>query len=191
MWKHLMTHTICWAPRMLTALTNKLMYKQQSNTQTQQTQQTIHNMQTSETGLKLIAQFEGCKLVAYKCPAGVWTIGYGHTGKDVKPGMAITEDKAFELLGQDIVKTETVVNRLLSSQINVGNITQGMFDALVSFAYNCGTGNLQKSTLLKKVLANSQDSSIVNEFAMWNKAGGRVLPGLVKRRKAEAELYFN
>lgn len=170
------------------------MYKQQSNTQTQQTQQTqqtIHYMQTSETGLKLIAQFEGCELVAYKCPAGVLTIGYGHTGKDVKPGMTITEDKAFELLGQDIVKTETVVNRLLSSQINVGNITQGMFDALVSFAYNCGTGNLQKSTLLKKVLANPQDSSIANELAKWNKAGGKVLSGLVKRRKAETELYFS
>ena len=176
---------------MLTALTNKLMYKQQSNNQTQQTQQTIHNMQTSETGLKLIAQFEGCELTAYKCPAGVLTIGYGHTGKDVKPGMTITEDTAFELLGKDIMKTETVVNKLLSRQIAQGNITQGMFDALVSFAYNCGTGNLQKSTLLKKVLANPQDSSIANEFAKWNKAGGKVLPGLVKRRKAEVEQYFS
>lgn len=167
---------------MLTALTDKFLNVQHK---------IQYNMQTSETGLKLIAQFEGCELTAYRCPAGVWTIGYGHTGKDVKPGMTITEDKAFELLGQDIVKTETFVNRLLSSQINAGNITQGMFDALVSFAYNCGTGNLQKSTLLKKVLANPQDSTIANEFAKWNKAGGRVLPGLVKRRKAEAELYFS
>lgn len=167
---------------MLTALTDKFLNVQHK---------IQYSMQTSETGLKLIAQFEGCELTAYKCPAGVLTIGYGHTGKDVKPGMTITKDKAFELLGQDIVKTETVVNRLLSSQINAGNITQGMFDALVSFAYNCGTGNLQKSTLLKKVLANPQDSSIANEFAKWNKAGGRVLPGLVKRRKAEVEQYFS
>lgn len=169
------------APKMLTVLTNKFVLQTKRHT----------HMQTSENGLKVIAQFEGCKLTAYTCPAGVLTIGYGHTGKDVKHGMTITAEQAFELLGNDVAKTEQIVNILLAKQINIGNITQGMFDALVSFAYNCGTGNLQKSTLLKKVLANPQDSTIANEFAKWNKAGGKVLPGLVKRRQFETELYYS
>lgn len=175
-----MKTAIYQAPRILTVLTDKL--KQHKH---------YTNMQISENGLKLIAQFEGCELKAYRCPAGIWTIGYGHTGDDVEPDMTITEDEAFELLGRDTVKTEKSVSKMLVNQIANGLINQNMFDALVSFAYNCGTGNLQKSTLLKKVKANPFDPSIENEFMRWTKAGGRELPGLVKRRKAEAELYFS
>lgn len=178
-----MKTAIYQAPRILTVLTDKLKQLKQHKHYT--------NMQISENGLKLIAQFEGCELKAYRCPAGIWSIGYGHTGDDVEPDMTITEDEAFELLGRDTVKTEKSVSKMLVTQIANGLINQNMFDALVSFAYNCGTGNLQKSTLLKKVKANPFDPSIENEFMRWTKAGGRELPGLVKRRKAEAELYFS
>lgn len=143
-------------------------------------------MRTGKRGIDLIKGFEGLELVGYLCPANIPTIGYGHTGPEVKVGKAITPDKAVELLAGDLAKFERGVRGVVKSDIN-----QNQFDALVSFAYNCGLGNLYKSTLLKKVNANPDDPTIAKEFQKWTRGGGKILPGLVRRRKAEAALYFS
>jgi lysozyme len=144
-------------------------------------------MRMSDAGIALIKEFEGCRLTAYKCPAGVWTIGYGHTSAagspEVTPGMTITQQEAEDILRRDLIKYENGVIKL----VNV-DLTQGQFDALVDFAYNAGVGALQKSTLLKKVNAEDYDA-VPNELMKWTKAGGRELAGLVRRRRAEARLW--
>lgn len=140
-------------------------------------------MTTSKTGLALIAAHEGLKLKAYLCPAGVPTIGYGHT-KGVRMGDTITPDQADKFLREDSADAEKAVNA------QGLKINQNQYDALVSFTFNVGVGNFGKSTLLKKVKANADDPAIRNEFARWNKGGGKVLPGLTRRRKEEADLYF-
>lgn len=144
-------------------------------------------MRVSEEGLALIKEFEGLRLKAYKCPADVWTIGYGHTSAagepKVIPGMTITKEEAEEILKRDLVKYEKGVERLVKVQLK-----QGQFDALVGFAYNAGVGALEKSTLLRKVNAGKFDE-VPAEFMKWTKAGGRELPGLVRRRRAEAKLW--
>ncbi|MCL1933978.1 MAG: lysozyme [Candidatus Azobacteroides sp.] len=145
-------------------------------------------MKTSDRGIELISSHEGLRLNAYKCPAGVWTIGFGHT-KGVKQGDVITVTEALELLREDVRDAENTVNK------NLPNPNQNQFDALVSFVFNVGSGNFQSSTLLKKAKANPNDKSIADEFAKWNKArngsGNLVeLPGLTKRRREEADLYF-
>lgn len=138
----------------------------------------------------LVKQFEGCSLKAYKCPAGIWTIGYGNTqyenGKAVKEGETITLERAEQLLEVILIKFVQQVGELVKSNIN-----QNQKDALTDFAYNCGVGNLRSSTLLKKVNADPNDKTIRAEFDKWNKANGKVLNGLVKRRTAEANLYFS
>lgn len=143
---------------------------------------------TATKGIDLIKEFEGCKLTAYKCPAGVWTIGYGHTGsvdgKAITSGMTITAAKATELLKADLSKFEAAVNSYVTAPI-----TQNMFDALVSFTFNCGAGALKGSTLLKKLNAKDYDGAAA-EFPKWNKAGGKVLNGLVRRREAERCLFM-
>jgi lysozyme len=146
-------------------------------------------MKLNKEGADLIKEFEGCKLKAYQCSAKKWTIGYGNTfyedGSPVLPGHAITQDKAnklFELIADEFAGK---VAKLVTS-----NVTPNQFGALVSFAYNCGVVNLQKSTLLKKVNANHNDPSIKAEFMKWNKANSKVLAGLTRRREAEANLYF-
>ena len=141
-------------------------------------------MKTSSVGLKLIKSFEGCRLTAYKCPAGVWTIGYGHTS-GVVPNMAITKGQAEEFLRQDIKAVENAINA------ECQNLRQCQFDALVSFVFNVGGGNYRKSTLLKKVKVNPDDNSIMDEFLRWVYAKGVVLPGVQKRRFAEMRLYFS
>lgn len=140
-------------------------------------------MKIAITGVKLIQDFEGLELKAYKCPAGVWTIGYGHT-KGVKQGDVITPAQATAYLQADLTDAEKAVN---SQNLR---ISQNQYDALVSFTFNVGTGNFLKSTLLKKVKINPDDSSIRSEFAKWKYGSGKVLPGLVRRREAEANLYF-
>lgn len=137
---------------------------------------------SSEILISKLKEFEGCKLTAYKCPAGIWTIGYGTT-KDVKQGMKITLADAEKLLKKDLEKFEDYVNKLNVCQ------TQGQFDALVDFAYNLGTGNLCSSTLLKYIKNHKSYQEIQNQFMRWNKAGGKVLEGLTKRRKWEAARY--
>jgi len=146
-------------------------------------------MKLNKAGADLIKEFEGCKLKAYQCSAKKWTIGYGNTfyedGKPVLPGHAITQEKAnqlFELIANDFANR---VAKLVTS-----NVTPNQFGALVSFAYNCGIANLQKSTLLRKVNANHNDPTIRAEFLKWNKANSKVLAGLTRRREAEANLYF-
>lgn len=139
-------------------------------------------MKINEAGLNLIKDFEGCRLKAYLCPAGVWTIGYGHT-QGVKPDMVITQLQAERFLRQDLKRFEDAVTSLVKVPI-----TPNQFSALVSFAYNVGTGALYDSTLLRKL--NKKDyKGAANEFLRWNKAGGKVLPGLTRRRLAEKDLF--
>ena len=141
-------------------------------------------------GIPIIRKFEGLKLKAYLCPAGVWTIGYGNTfyvnGSKLQDGENISLDRAFKLLFFVVQKFESEVSKLVKSSIN-----DNQLGALTSFAFNVGAGNLAKSTLLKKVNANPNDVTIRDEFMRWTKAGGKVLNGLVTRRKAEADLYFS
>lgn len=142
------------------------------------------NMKASEKSYSLIRQFEGLRLAAYMCPAGVWTIGYGHTS-GVVPSMDITKEQAEAFLRQDIVSAENIVNA------ECLNLRQCQFDALVSFVFNVGGGNFRKSTLLKKAKANPNDNSIMDEFLRWVYAKGVALPELQKRRLAEMRLYFS
>ena len=149
----------------------------------------------TDKGLKLIMDFEGLPknkpLEAYWDSYGkVWTIGYGAThyldGSPVKKGDKLkSKDEAVELLKMMVKKYEDDMYELVQKPINYYQA-----DALTSFCYNCGVGNFKKSTLLKKVNKNPSDPTIRNEFAKWNRSGGKVLAGLTKRRKAEADLYF-
>lgn len=138
----------------------------------------------TQKGIDLIKKFEGCKLSAYRCPAGIWTIGYGHTN-GVYQGQTITQYEADKMLENDVVKFEMGVRNL------VGNLPDNKIDALTSFAFNLGLGALRDSTLCKKVKANPNDLTIRNEFMKWVNAGGKRLQGLVNRRQAEADLYFS
>ena len=131
----------------------------------------------------IIKEFEGCKLKAYLCPAGVWTIGYGHTD-GVKEGDEITQQEADRLLASDVDLFTAGVQRLVTSDIN-----RNQLGALTSFAFNVGLGNLRHSTLLR--LVNKGDFvGAANQFPRWNKAGGKVLAGLTRRREAERKLFL-
>ncbi|HBK4842834.1 MULTISPECIES: lysozyme [Enterobacter cloacae complex] len=146
-------------------------------------------MQTSDKGIALIKQFEGCKLTAYQDSVGVWTIGYGWTqpvdGKPIRAGMTIKQETAERLLKTGLVRYESDVSRL----VKVG-MTQGQFDALVSFTYNLGARSLSTSTLLRKLNAGDY-AGAADEFLRWNKAGGKVLNGLTRRREAERALFLS
>ena len=139
---------------------------------------------------ELVKHFEGCKLTAYVCSAGHNTIGYGNTfyenGVKVKPGDKITQQRAEELLDVILIKFVQQTNEVIKS-----SVTQNQRDALTDFAYNCGLGNLKSSTLLKKVNADPNDKTIREEFMKWTRANKIVLNGLVRRREAEANLYFS
>lgn len=139
-------------------------------------------MHTSQKGLDLIKSFEGLRLSAYKCPADAWTIGYGTTA-GVKEGQTITKELAENLLREDVGRFEQQVLRLVKAPLS-----QGQFDALVSFTYNLGAGNLSSSTLLRLLNAGLYDDAAL-QFQRWNKAGGKVLAGLVRRRAAERALF--
>ncbi|MCM6993630.1 lysozyme [Enterobacter roggenkampii] len=146
-------------------------------------------MQTSDKGIALLKEFEGCKLTAYQDSVGVWTIGYGWTqpvdGKPIRAGMTIKQETAERLLKTGLVRYESDVSRL----VKVG-MTQGQFDALVSFTYNLGARSLSTSTLLRKL--NTGDyAGAADEFLRWNKAGGKVLNGLTRRREAERALFLS
>lgn len=139
-------------------------------------------MHMNEAGLRLLKNFEGVRLQAYKCPAGVVTIGYGHTGtlngKPLTMGTTITQAEAEVLLKQDLVKYENYVNSLKR------DFNENQFSALTSFVYNCGLGSLQS------LCRNRSNNQIAEALLLYNKAGGRVLAGLTKRRKAERELFL-
>jgi lysozyme len=146
-------------------------------------------MKVNKLGIDMMHHFEGCKLQAYQCSAKVWTIGWGNTyyqdKRPVKQGDKVTQDQANELFEMVMNEFAIEVRKALTKEVS-----ENQFSALVCFAYNVGIGNLKKSTLLKKVNVNPNDETIAAEFAKWNKAGGKVLNGLVRRRKAEADLYF-
>ena len=139
-------------------------------------------MKTSAEGVALIKKFEGCKLESYICPAGVWTIGYGTT-KNVVEEMRITENQAEELLKKDLETFEEEIERLVEVPLS-----QCQFDSLVAWTYNLGATNLKNSTLLK-VLNRAEHDEVPIQIKRWNKANGKVLKGLVRRREAEALLY--
>lgn len=139
-------------------------------------------MKTSLNGLKIIKDFEGLRLKAYKCSAGVWTIGYGHTS-GVKEGDVITKEQAEKYLKKDVISFENTVNGVVKVKLN-----QNQFDALVSLVFNIGSGAFKKSTLLKKLNAGDYDSAS-EQFLVWVKAGGQTLKGLVNRREQERALF--
>ncbi len=141
-------------------------------------------MKIGEQGLDLIRKYEGLRLKAYICPGGKLTIGYGHTGIDVKPGMTIDNAQADALLLKDVERFEKSVNDMVDVEM-----TQEMFDALVCFAFNLGAGSLKSSTLLKKLNANDKLGA-AEEFLKWNKAQGKVLKGLTARRQGERTLFL-
>jgi lysozyme len=144
----------------------------------------------SERTIELIKEFEDLRLEAYLCPAGVWTIGWGHT-KGVKPGMKITEREAEKLLEQDMLEAAKVLEDV------VCRLSIDQYNALVSFVFNIGTTKYRNSTLRKMVLANPENPKIADEMKKWKYATNpktkkkKVLPGLVRRREREAELYFS
>lgn len=147
-------------------------------------------IKTGDAGIQMIKTFEGFRSAPYKCPAGIPTIGYGATfytsgTRVTMSDRPITESEAISLLRYVLVSFEKYVDSYC-----VDTITQNQFDALVSFCYNLGPANLKSSTLIKKVNANPNDPTIRDEFMKWTRGGGEVLPGLVRRRKAEADLYF-
>ena len=141
-------------------------------------------MKASIDAYELIKQFEGLRLEAYLCPAGIWTIGYGHTS-GVSPNSFITIQEADEYLHRDVATIEMQLNKLNLS------LRQCQWDAIVSFVFNVGIGNFKASTLLAKILINPDDNSIMDEFLRWVYANGKVMRGLQKRRLTEMKLYFS
>jgi|TARA_R110000868_G_scaffold114462_3_gene306690 lysozyme len=146
-------------------------------------------MQVNAEGYALIKKFEGCKLKAYRCPANVLTIGYGNTfyenGDKVKEGDVITQQRAEELAKFIIDQFAVSITPFIKQPL-----TENQFSACVSLAYNIGTGNFKKSSVFKKLNINPNDATIADSFRLWNKGGGVVLKGLVRRREAEIQLYF-
>ena len=139
-------------------------------------------MNISNKGIELIKKFEGCRLKAYQDSVDVWTIGYGHT-EGVYEGMEISQHQADIMLSSDLVKYANYINEYVTVSLN-----PNQFDALTSWVYNLGPGNLKSSTMLKVLNEGSYDD-VPFQIKRWNKAGGKVLKGLVRRREAEAELF--
>lgn len=140
-------------------------------------------MRTSQRGLSLIKSFEGLRLLSYRDAVDVWTIGYGAT-RGVKAGMSITKEQAERMLLNDVQRFEPEVERLVQVPLSTNQ-----WDALVSFTYNLGAANLESSTLLRKLNAGDY-AGAAEQFPRWNKAGGKVLLGLVRRREAEQMLFL-
>ncbi len=145
------------------------------------------HLEYDQAGLDLTIASEGMRLKAYPDPGtggAPWTIGVGHTGDDVYPGRVITQDEGYQLLRDDIAGAVCAVKRMVKVPL-----TQGQFNALVDFTFNCGEGALESSTLLR--MLNAWDyRAAAAQFDRWNKAGGRVLPGLVRRRDAEEAMFL-
>jgi GH24 family phage-related lysozyme (muramidase) len=138
----------------------------------------------NEKGLALVKEFEGCQLEAYLCPAGVPTIGYGHTFA-VEMGQTISEAEADALLRKDLKDAEESVDLLVAVPIN-----DNQFSALTSFVFNVGSGAFERSTLLSMLNAGAGAETVVAQFLRWNKASGEELPGLTRRRHAERALFL-
>lgn len=142
-------------------------------------------MIASKEAEDLIKQFEGCHLKAYKCPAGVWTIGWGTTGPGIQEGLVISQHTADVMLKAHIQDIALDLTDLLRPK----SLKQHQFDALISFIYNVGIGAFKKSTMLVLIKRDKMAEAAL-EFDKWTKSGGKVLPGLVKRRKAEKTLFI-
>lgn len=143
-------------------------------------------MKTSANGIYLMHKYEACKLTAYKCPAGIWTIGYGETGPHVTEGMTITQEQADSLFEMRLASEfEPGVMRLLGET----KVLQCQFDALVCFAYNVGIAALRESTLLRAVKAGDKMQA-ANQFLRWDKAAGKRMLGLYRRRVSERALFL-
>lgn len=158
-----------------------------ADTKTEQAEQTSGQgfMKVSDRGVSLVAKYEGCRLEAYKCPAGVWTIGYGHTA-GVKPGDKLSDkEEAMRLLKTDLERYASSVNNCVKKGLITFDLNQNQFDALTSFCYNCGAGNLQK------LVTNRDAAAVANKILEYDKAGGRVLAGLTKRREEEKALFLS
>lgn len=142
-------------------------------------------MKINKEGLEIIKSFEGLSLKAYRCPAGVLTIGYGHTGADVKENSIITEKYALKLLRKDIKGAEKEVRKYKRAYYK--SMTRNQFSALVSFTFNCGSGNL------KLLTDNGRRDlgTIATKMLLYNKANGKTLDGLVRRRQAEYNLFVS
>lgn len=142
-----------------------------------------NNLTYDGQGLALTEQFEGCELTAYQDQVGVWTIGYGHTGPDVVAGLTITQDQAQALLAKDVGSAAACVNDVVTVQLS-----QEEFDALVDFVFNLGAGAFRGSTLLR-VLNTGDFAAAAAQFDEWDRAGGAVVAGLLRRRQAETALF--
>ncbi|OLS61496.1 lysozyme [Pseudomonas putida] len=140
-------------------------------------------MRTSQRGLNMIKSFEGLRLQAYQDSVGVWTIGYGAT-RGVKAGMSITKEQAERMLLNDVQRFEPEIERLVTAKLS-----QNQWDALICFTYNLGAANLESSTL-RRLLNDGDYAGAAAQFPRWTKAGGRELPGLVRRRAAERNLFL-
>lgn len=143
----------------------------------------VNNLTYNKTGLSLTEGCEGCRCQAYQDQAGVWTIGYGHTGPDVHAGLVITPQQAEALLAQDVSKAAACINNSVSVALS-----QDEFDALVDFAFNIGVGAFEKSTMLVD-LNDSNFTAAAQQFELWDHAGGQVVAGLLNRRNQEAALF--
>ena len=141
-----------------------------------------YGMKTSGIGIELIKEFEGCRQVAYQDSVGVWTIGYGHT-KDVYEGQLVIKKTCETMLAEDLEEFEDYVESYVKVELS-----QNQFDALVAWTFNLGPGNLSESTMLKKLNEGDYDA-VPDEIRRWNRAGGEVLRGLIRRRAAEANLF--
>jgi len=140
-------------------------------------------MKISKVGLDLIKDFEGCELTSYQDIVGIWTVGYGCTGPGIGKGMVITTQEAENMLRRHLERVEAAIERMVTVPL-----TQGEFDALCSFCYNLGEGALKGSTLLKLLNASDYDGA-AQQFERWNKAGGKEVAGLTRRRQAEKRLF--
>lgn len=141
-------------------------------------------MKISDKGIEFLIKEEGEVLTAYKCQAGVWTIGVGHTGDEVMPGLKITKKKSRELLKIDLKRFEDVVNKSIKYPIE-----QYQFDALVSLAFNIGVNAFANSTVVKRINAGADMKDVEEAWKMWRMGGGKILPVLVARRGREINLY--
>lgn len=140
-------------------------------------------LNVSPVGLQIITRFESLKLEAYQDSKGVWTIGFGHTGPEAKKGNTITEERAWELLGEDVETAEKAIDRNVRVALN-----QNQYDALTSFIFNVGSGNFQTSKLLRKLNAEDYEGA-ADQFRSWRRSGGKILNGLIRRRAAEEQLF--
>ena len=143
-------------------------------------------MNISQQGVDFIKLHEGCRLTAYEDTGGVWTIGFGTTGSGIAKGLRITDKQAEDFLRRDLTAAEKCVN----NSVRV-DMSQSMFDALVSFVYNVGCGAFGKSTLLRKLNSGYDDDEVAKEFLRWIYDNGKIIAGLRTRRKDEQELFLS